>query len=285
MSTFTETTFDSAQLRKRHRKTFQINSDWSIRMTEARNEGGMLPRPKAPGLPKPGLPKPGLPKPGLPKPSAIEPTRDQHAEPTFLKDGAPLPAKASKTTEARFDATVINEMFERIQGADEIKRVGGRYEVLRLIARGGMGEVWLAKDLKVSGRHVAVKRLTAESANSDKLRSRFKAEAATMAKLRHVNTIQVIDVGSDENGPFICMEYVPGPKRAVTGWSSELPAKPLTLQDHIAENGPITVADAARMLLKLCDVTSEAHSLDIIHRDIKPANVLLSAKLEGEKNS
>ena len=227
------------------------------------------------------LPKPAaLPKLGFPQPASAQPTQDDRSDPTQIRESTTPARKPTSQSESRFDATFLNEVLEKAEDFVAESHASGRYEVLRLIARGGMGEVWLAKDRKVGGRHVALKRLTRESLNSDKLRQRFEAESLSMAKLRHTHTIQVIDVGADEHGPYICMEYIPGPKRLQDDWSPDLPAPPLTLQDYIDTSGALTSSEACRLLLKLCGAVQEAHSLQVIHRDIKPANVLMNEQLE-----
>ena len=244
-------------------------------MNDSQRDGNSLPRPKLTTVPKPSPPGGGF-----PKPTSTQPTRDDRSAVTQIRE-TPSPSAASPNPgEARFDATFLNDVLDKAEDFVPDSHVGGRYEVLRLIARGGMGEVWLAKDRKLGGRHVALKRLTKESRSSDRLRQRFEAESESMAKLRHAHTIQVIDVGADDQGPFICMEYIPGPKRQKEGWSPDLPAPPLTLQEYVENNGSLSTGDACRLLLKLCGAVQEAHSLKVIHRDIKPANVLMNDQLE-----
>jgi Tol biopolymer transport system component/predicted Ser/Thr protein kinase len=123
----------------------------------------------------------------------------------------------------------------------------GRYEILALIGKGGMGEVYKAHD-PAAGRDVAVK--VAHARFSD----RFSREARAVAALNHPNICTLYDVGPD----YLVMEYVEGP----------------TLAERI-ERGPIPLAEALEIARQMAAALEEAHQNGIVHRDFKPANVKL----------
>ena len=139
----------------------------------------------------------------------------------------------------------------------------GNYELIREIARGGMGVVWEAKQL-APPRPCAVKVLRAGEADEDDL-ARFRGEAAAAASLCHPHIAAVYDAGevppADGAGPprgFLAMELVAGPNLAEYAGGSPLPAR-----------------EAARLLADVADAVSHAHGRGVLHRDLKPANVLL----------
>lgn len=229
-------------------------------------------------LPRPRPAAGGAPG-NLPQPQSLQETDNDISNPTQtdeMRPAMPSPSVAPPVDDNRYGQTVTSEQSsDASSGSDD-----QRYQLIRSIARGGMGEVWLARDRKLRGRYVAVKRLTEESLASPQIRQRFESEAESMARMSHSNIIRVLDIGSDSAGPFICMEFVSGPDREVDGWPNDLPSPPLTLQDHIDSSGKLSVADALHMTQMLCSAVIEAHKYGIIHRDIKPANVLLNSKLD-----
>lgn len=228
-------------------------------------------------LPQPQ--RPGFMNGKFPVPRTQEPPASVQGAATRTDEAPPVPGSGAGSGSAdRYAATVTSEA--PTSPPSDTVTDDGRYQVLQLIARGGMGEVWLAKDDRLTGRFVALKRLTQESRAVPKLRERFRSEAESMAKLVHMHTIRVFDIGSDDAGPFICMEYVSGPDRQVADWPADFPAPALTLQEYVDAEGPQSVSAAIHLIRKLCLAVAEAHRLGIIHRDIKPANVLLDAGLE-----
>ncbi len=150
------------------------------------------------------------------------------------------------------------------------------YEVLDKIGGGGMGIVFLARDRKL-GRFVAIKRLNASSLESDPLRDRFMREARAVASLNHIHIVHLYSLGEDEQGPFIVMEYVPGPRPAA---DETLTAAPFSLADRVHREGPIPLDAALDMITKIGRAISYAHGRDVIHRDLKPSNILLDSSGE-----
>jgi serine/threonine protein kinase len=133
----------------------------------------------------------------------------------------------------------------------------GRYHVERLIAHGGMGSVYLARDPAID-RPVVIKLLKA-GFDDVAARERFAREARAAGRLQHPNIVTVFDVGEHEDRPFIAMEYVPGE----------------TLWQLIRRSGVIRVWEKLAILEDLCSGLHYAHGLGIVHRDIKPANVMV----------
>lgn len=135
------------------------------------------------------------------------------------------------------------------------------YELLRPLGRGGMGEVFLAKDLLLD-RDVAVKFLKVNSgADNEIIQKRFQNEAKILASLDHPNIVRIFNFGVANDVNFIVMEYVEGE----------------ALSEVIAR-GPIKVEQAVKVLRRLVRGIRQAHESAIIHRDIKPANIILTAK-------
>jgi serine/threonine protein kinase len=133
----------------------------------------------------------------------------------------------------------------------------GRYRVVRLIAHGGMGSLYLARDPAIN-RLVALK-LLQEGFDDDAARVRFAREARATGGLRHPNIVTVFDVGEHGQRPFIAMEYVAGE----------------TLAQLLRRRAPLTIGERLAILEDLCAGLQFAHAAGIVHRDIKPANVML----------
>ena len=146
------------------------------------------------------------------------------------------------------------------------------YTMLRKIADGGMGVVFLGNDEKLS-RHVAIKRLRPSTLADASSRDRFFQEAKSIAALSHVNIVQVYTLGEDDEGPYIVMEYVAGPAAASQGIT---PPLPFSLADRIHRDGPLPADQALELLIKLSKAIEYAHGCGVIHRDLKPSNVLFA---------
>ncbi|WP_375335339.1 protein kinase [Micromonospora sp. CP22] len=141
--------------------------------------------------------------------------------------------------------------------------IAGRYRLLDLVGRGGMGTVWRAED-ELLHRQVAIKQVVLPTwlggDELDQLRARTLREARTAARLNHPNVVRVYDVVSESDAPWIVMEYVPS----------------RTLQDLLDTDGPLPPQQAARIGLALLDALRAAHDAGVLHRDVKPANVLVA---------
>lgn len=132
----------------------------------------------------------------------------------------------------------------------------GRYEIRAELGRGGMATVYHAYDPTV-GRDVAVKVLPGQFLHDPSFRARFEREAKIIASLEHSAIVPVYDFGEQDGQPYLVMRYM-------TGGS---------LSDRIKE-GPLSVAEAARIFHRLAPALDQAHLRGIIHRDLKPGNIL-----------
>jgi eukaryotic-like serine/threonine-protein kinase len=138
--------------------------------------------------------------------------------------------------------------------------LAGRYELVEVVGRGGMGEVWAGRDLRL-GRNVAVKLLGSHMASQPGVRERFESEARSAARLSHPNVVLVFDSGEHEGTPYLVMELLPG----------------RTLADEVAL-GPLDPERVRRLGVEVLDALAASHQAGILHRDIKPGNVLLTAE-------
>ena len=134
----------------------------------------------------------------------------------------------------------------------------GKFEVIRLLGKGAMGEVYLGRDPKL-GREVALKVITAGSAFGDEAHARFEREARAAAMLNHPHIVTVFEFGEDEGLHYLAMEFVQG---------EEL--------ESLIQEGKTAKAELLEVLAQVCDGLAYAHEHGVIHRDIKPANVLVT---------
>ena len=150
--------------------------------------------------------------------------------------------------------------------------LGGRYEVGDLLGRGGMAEVHLGHDTRLS-RPVAIKMLRTDLARDSSFINRFRREAQSAAGLNHAAIVAVYDSGEDhvtEAGgaivpiPYIVMEYVQGQ----------------TLRELLNDRSPLEPVEAARITEGILDALAYSHRMGIVHRDIKPANVMIGERGE-----
>jgi eukaryotic-like serine/threonine-protein kinase len=142
--------------------------------------------------------------------------------------------------------------------------VDGRYRVLDVIGRGGMGVVYRVEHLRM-GKIAAMKVLHRELANDRDAVERFEREASAVSRLHHPHTVQVFDFGQANGALYLIMEYVRGQDLA-----------------HIIQrDGGMPWSRAAPILAQICSALQEAHELGIVHRDLKPENVLIGRTTGG----
>ena len=140
-------------------------------------------------------------------------------------------------------------------------RILGGFEVLDLIGQGGMGSVYLARQISMD-RQVALKILSPQLAKDKKYLERFFREARMSAVLNSVHIVQGIDVGEAEGFYYFAMEYVEGP----------------TLTEILRERGKLSEQDALRVVLQVAIGLEHAHDRGLVHRDIKPSNIIFSSQ-------
>jgi len=155
-------------------------------------------------------------------------------------------------------ASAVDALFLSFQSA-----LAGRYSLERELGRGGMGVVYLAREVRLD-RPVAIKLLPPELAAIDTLRERFLREARTAARLSHPYIVPIHSVDEIDGFVFYVMAYVDGE----------------TLAQRVTDRGPLSPAEATRVLREVAWALAYAHAQGVVHRDIKPANILLERGTE-----
>ncbi|HEY9683211.1 MAG TPA: serine/threonine-protein kinase [Oculatellaceae cyanobacterium] len=142
----------------------------------------------------------------------------------------------------------------------------GRYEVLELLGRGGMGAVYKTRN-RINRNLRALKMMHAHLVADPQVFRRFQQEATAAARINHPNAITIIDMGMAEDGrPYLIMDYLDG----------------MSLSQLLKYKRKLRIKEAVRIFLQMCGALAEAHSHGVIHRDIKPSNVMLLDGPDGE---
>ena len=140
------------------------------------------------------------------------------------------------------------------------KIFAGRYRIIKQIGRGGMADVYLAKDLILDGEEVAVKVLRTNYQTDPIAVARFQREAKAMADLDHPHIVRITEIGEEDGQQYLTMEYVAG----------------LDLKRYIKEHHPLSNEEAVRIMGQILLAMRLAHTRGIVHRDLKPQNILLT---------
>lgn len=140
----------------------------------------------------------------------------------------------------------------------------GRFRVVRLLGRGGMGYVYLAEQVSL-GRPVAIKVLRSDLSLTAGFSERFRREALLLSSVEHPAVVRVIDYGAHGDAPCLVMEYVEGE----------------TLETVLQREAPLSVERVERLLAQLSQGLSAIHAKGIVHRDLKPDNVVLTRSADG----
>src|SRR5579864_6598220 len=134
----------------------------------------------------------------------------------------------------------------------------GPYSVIGLLGKGGMGEVYRARDKRLN-REVAIKVLRAEISSDQSSRLRLEREARSLSSLSHPNICAIFDVGHESGIDYLVMEYLEG----------------ITLANRIRRN-PLPLAEALQYGIEIAAALENAHHRGIVHRDLKPGNIMLT---------
>jgi serine/threonine-protein kinase len=166
------------------------------------------------------------------------------------RDGTPLPP-ALEATAAALEAGLSR-----------------RFRIVRRLGAGGMGTVFLAEQIAVGNRPVALKVLLRKLLDDPEFLLRFQNEAASTGRIRHPNVVTIYESGqSDDGSPYIAMEYLEGE----------------TLRQAIKRRGALPLAECVEILQQVARGLNSAHRLGILHRDLKPDNIFLTHTEDGEK--
>jgi eukaryotic-like serine/threonine-protein kinase len=144
-----------------------------------------------------------------------------------------------------------------VENAGQITRIG-KYDIVGLLGRGGMGVVYKGID-RTLGREVAVKTLTGAISNDPDMLARFYDEGRKTGSFKHPNIVTVYELGDHNGVPYIAMELVEGNP----------------LDRLIRADQPPPLVDCLRIIEELCSALAYAHRANVIHRDVKPANVFV----------
>jgi len=176
----------------------------------------------------------------------------------FATATSPLPPRPASGSSSRSSSSAANLSEGRFLPG---RLLAGRYRIIALLGKGGMGEVYRADDLTL-GQPVALKFLPDEAARDEGLLERFKNEVRIARRVSHPNVCRVYDVGEVDGHTFFTMEYVDGEDLA-------------SLLRRIGRLPEDKALDIAR---QLCAGLAAAHAKGVLHRDLKPANLMLDGR-------
>jgi eukaryotic-like serine/threonine-protein kinase len=145
--------------------------------------------------------------------------------------------------------------------------IAGKYVLVGMIGRGGMGSVWEGRHASL-GTRVAIKFIESDYANSTEARQRFDNEAHAAARIQSKHAIQIFDHGvTDDGKPYIVMEFLAGEP----------------LDKRVERMGRLSLQETARILQQVCRGLARAHEQGVIHRDLKPENIFLVRSMDDDE--
>jgi serine/threonine-protein kinase len=160
-------------------------------------------------------------------------------------------------------STRLDRAKKKDRGPDLSGTALGDFLLLRKLGSGGMGEVYLARQLSLK-RQVALKLLRSDLSASETALKRFAVEAEAAAKLTHANIVQIYAFGQQDGTSFMALEYVQG----------------MNLREFVAKKGPVNARFAVRVMEQVAAALHHAAEAGVVHRDVKPDNILLTRKGE-----
>ncbi len=168
-------------------------------------------------------------------------------------------------TGVSFDASDVKTSTAFLRPSDHPGSLGrfGRYEIMEVLGRGGMGIVMRGFDPALN-RHSAVKVLVPELASSAAARKRFSREAKSAAAVVHPHVVPIQTVDEHDGLPYLVMPVVEGK----------------SLQQRVDQDGPLPIVEVVRIASQIAEGLAAAHTQGLVHRDIKPANILLENGVE-----
>ncbi len=162
--------------------------------------------------------------------------------------------------------TSLPQTYQILNDSLEGAIVAERFEIQKVLGKGGMGTVYLARQRGLE-RPVALKLINAKISANEIQKERFRREARAMTRFSHPNAITVYDFGEWNGQLFIAMEYIEG----------------RSLHDIIVHHYPFTDRYIVDVLSQVCDVLEAAHDANILHRDLKPENIMILKKDDGSE--
>ncbi len=197
----------------------------------------------------------------------IKPTIDSQMTADFTPKA--MVAGSSGVLSSPIATTAYDESGSLEPMADEVTTPESRYAINKLYAEGGIGRVWLARDLQLN-RDVAVKTLRPELLNHSRIRRRFFQEAQITGQLEHPGIVPVYEliVSPESGSPFYSMRFVRG--RTLDQAAQDYHKKRLAGNDE-----PLTLISLLSAFVTVCNTVAYAHSRGVIHRDLKGENVIL----------
>jgi serine/threonine protein kinase len=212
------------------------------------NAGAPQRDPRPPSTMPGGTPAPGS------TPAVAPPQARTMAGQPRARRGSDAPSGFSKSAWDTFDGASTGVHAQSAAPHPGVRI--NQYEMIKMIGEGGMGTVFLARDLRL-GRRVAIKFL---QSNQPELTQRFLVEARTTARCQHDNIVVIYEVGEHNGSPYIVLEYLNG--------------KPLT---HLTENGQrLPYTRAVEIMCSILRALQCAHEQSIVHRDLKPDNIFIT---------